>query len=619
MDKVVGEVDVDVAKVYPGPVLVLAGPGTGKTYQLANRIKFLVEKKEARPDEIAVITFTVEAARNMRERLTHEDINLPKEKHPEIISTMHSLGNKIIGTSPETFDLTENYGLLNQRAKQIVLLQDAANLAGFERDEYNLAANCRRLGDCSEDESEDKCKICKQYKMIIRKCALVDYDDQIMLACNLLKDNEELRTEWKRKTKYLLVDEYQDINQAQCELIQLLTEGQPEGLFVVGDDDQSIYSFRGGDPKYICNFEDYYGNKAKTGRLSMSWRCSEHILLGARSMATSFYKNSSHKPEPKFSETIETNNKITFYDVPSADYEAWLITEIVKEKAKANSIIIIIPNIKYLPLLKQKLTEAGLEYKYKTKLSDDGLQRFVVLADYIDNIGDNSTLRYLIELIINNYDELLSEFECEGNGIKIKRIKASMFISNLWNNVNTNTSLYEAIKQRCNNGNSFLVELIKNIEEIYCLLKEQGTTRNAMEPFLQKCGLLLAPDKNPKGMINEVLEWKHELLGSNRVSSLEPINIYNIQSSKGLEADIVFVVGLSEGLFPGPRDDPEEKSRLFYVAMTRAIKELYLFSARTRSGATTFGKSYQLKKSPFIDKIPKKHIDSKYLQLSKSD
>lgn len=607
-------------KTFPGPVLLLAGPGTGKTYQLAKRIKFLVEHEQmgAHPNEIAVITFTKEAARNMRGKLAEDnnEVRLERDKYPEIIATMHSLGNMIIGSTVKKLGLNKKYEVLTEDAPREVFLKDAATLAGFKREKWDLVNKCRQKGVCEENKDEEKCKICKEYCQILQKCSLVDWDGLILLACQALRSDETLRREWKRRTKYLLVDEYQDINQAQCEMIKLLTEGQTDGLFAVGDDDQSIYSFRGGTPKYIREFENDFGSKSKIGRLSKSFRCPEHILKGALGMLGNFYKGDC-KPEPTFDDRIKVNNKISFYDAPSVKGEAWKIAKIAKNKGKAEKVIIIIPNRNYLPPIKKALTHEGLEYRCKGKLKEEGLVRFNALADWLEKPKSSYKLRYLIDLIINNYDRLTKKVKEESNRITDKRETASESIANLWREVNKQKSLCSVLfaKAEKEKRNPFLVRLRNTLNSVSNLMNEKGNSRHGMVRFLARSGLLVAPGKTPIGIISEIKEWKNEIIGTSAASSYEPINIYSIQSSKGLEGDVIFMVGLSDGIFPYPKGNIEEQSRLFFVAMTRAKKELHLFSARSRSGGITYQEnSYQLKKSCFIKAIPAEHLEEIYLQ-----
>lgn len=598
---------------FPGPVLLLASPGTGKTYQLAMRIKYLIEIIRAKPEEIAVITFTNEAARNMRETIAESDINIPPEHTPEIISTMHSLGNAIIGSQPELFGLTKDYSALTEEHPRTVLLKDASTLCGIDRSKAIITDECRRKGSCAEDSSSDKCRICKEYRAFLRKCSLVDYDDQILLACEALRNDTALKNIWQAKTRYLLVDEYQDINKAQCEFIQLLTEGQAEGLFAVGDDDQSIYSFRGGTPEYIREFQKYFGEKVKIGRLSKNWRCSEHILKGARSIVVTHYKQSVWKPKPTFSEEKKENNKIIFYDVPSEKWEAYVIASIIEEKMKSDKVIIIIPNRNYFPPIREALKKRRIAYNYKTKLDEHGITRLTVLADWAEDPENNLLLRYLADLIIENNDQLMKTVETKENSLREKRNTATESIAALWGEVDSNNSLYKVLCDKAAQKDKypFLAELKLNcLDEIDSLLKNEGASRTSLPMFLEKSGLLLAPGRNPLGLITEIREWKSERVGANIGASYLPVNIYNMPSSKGLEADIVFVVGVSDGLIPSPDRDIEEESRLFSVAMTRAKKELYLFSARRRPADITFKKkSYQLRKSSFIDAIPAEHIE----------
>lgn len=605
---------------YPGPILLLAGPGTGKTSQLAKRVKYLVEQRKTTPDEMTIITFTNEAARNMRERLAEDDIAIQTTNVPGLICTMHSLGNTIIGSRPGRFELPEEYAVLHEDAPRVVLLQDAATIAGYGRDSWRLADECRKKGSCHPAHGADMCKICSEYKALLRKCNSVDYDDQILLACEVLKANADLLAEWQAKTHYLLVDEYQDINEAQCELIQLLSASHPEGLFAVGDDDQSIYSFRGGNPKYIKEFGDYFGDQSKIGRLAKSWRCPEHILLGARAVIATYYPESIPKPDPTFDDDSKENNKIVFYDVPSDEWEANIIARIAEEKIKSGSVTVIIPNGKYLLPIKRALRRRGLDFTYKSDIDPTGIVRFAVLADWAENPDDSIALRYLLDLIIQSHDSLTKEVDSADGKITAKRITASELMASLWENVSDGTSLYAALCARAaaDGEDTFLSKVQVSLDEAKRLLVDKGTNRMGLAPFLKACGLLVAPGKNASGIVGAVREWRDERLSSRRSSSYPPVNIYNMPSSKGLQGDVVLVIGLSKDLFPRPGADVEENSRLLYVTMTRAKKELYLFSARLRPGSITFkGASYQLQRSPFIDAIPTDRIEVRLIYPKK--
>lgn len=246
----------------PGPLLFLAGPGTGKTYRLAKRIKYLVETKGVPPEEITVITFTAAAARNMRQRISDAEkpeLFLPFKQQPKCIRTMHSLGYGILKEDPNSPGFKEA-AVLDSLAVQTILMEDAAQLGGYMRGDAPLAGDCRRCGNCTPCDCA-KCKICEQYRNILQACRAIDYDDQILMACKVLRQNPDLLARYRQSCRHLLIDEYQDINAAQFELIKMLCEGQEEGLFVVGDDDQSIYSWRGGSPEFIRRFQRDFGGK----------------------------------------------------------------------------------------------------------------------------------------------------------------------------------------------------------------------------------------------------------------------------------------------------------------------------------------------------------------------
>jgi DNA helicase-2/ATP-dependent DNA helicase PcrA len=600
---------------FPGPVLLLAGPGTGKTFQLAHRVKFLVDSHGAASEDIAVITFTIAAAKNMRERLEKPDVALSTESQPAIITTMHSLGNAIIGSAPEELGLPSDYGVLtNPRIRQ-VLLQDAAYLATGDRELSKDTDDCRRCGICDRDIATSKCQICAKYVEILRKCSVVDYDDQILLACELLEKNEDVAAQWRSKARHLLVDEYQDINQAQFRLIQLLSQGQADGLFVVGDDDQSIYSFRGGTPSYIQDFASNFTGEVRIGRLSKSWRCPEHILRGAKSIIDAFYPDSVAKPEPTFVNDVTSAERITFWDVPSDSWEGNIIAKEIQSLSEEDRIIIIVPNSKYFPAIRNALRKKGIPCRYKTAPSDDGIVRFALLADWVENPHDSLSLRHIVDLIIQNHNDLVKSVTTDTTKITEKRTQASNLIASLWDNCESDTPLFEVITQKAQADpeSSFHPKLKTHcLDPMLSLINEHGGKRDRLPEFLERSGLLLAPGKNARGVIDEIREWRNEVFDTGTGSTRAPVEIYNMPSSKGLEGHIVFVVGVTDELMPNPRRNLKEQARLFYVAMTRAKRKLHLFSSRSRPASITFKPgSFQMAPSQFVKTIPTAHMEAK--------
>ena len=608
--------------VFPGPILLLAGPGTGKTYQIEKRIFFLFSEMDAEPDEISVITFTTAAAMSMRTRLSNKSKEAGVDKCPSIINTMHSLGNSIIGEFPEYFGLPNDYSVLANQEFKNVLMKDAARIEGVETVICTAVENCRTKGNCKEDES-DLCNVCRAYRTILRSSGYVDYDDLIFLACRLLAERKDFATEFRKKTRFLLIDEYQDINEAQCEFIRLLSKGQEDGVFAVGDDDQSIYSFRGGDPKYIKNFELYFDQNPLIGRLSVSWRCPEHIALGARSVVEEFCPDRAEKPPLTISEDIPTNERIIVHNLPSEIYESNTVAYICESAVKKNkSVIVLIPNKLYLPHIRESFLKRGIRYIYKTEPSKEGLTRYEYLMQWYSKPNDNAVTRYLLELITNNYDELVGALPLIEKGKNDRRTELSDYWADIWKEVSDGTNYYDIFTKRAESVEEHPIEnefMSGCIEPINNLMDSSKVgKRDNLPEFLHRTGQAVAPGISPKGFLREIKEWRIDKTISGLGGSFLPVEIYNLPSSKGLEADIVCVIGMSEQIFPQDGDDIEEKARLFYVAMTRAKQELHLFSCRSRSGGATFSKaSYGLNPSRFIDSIPEEHKEIRYRKPAK--
>jgi len=603
--------------VFPGPILLLAGPGTGKTYQIEKRILFLFSELNADPEEISVITFTTAAAMSMRSRLANKSKEAGVEKCPSIINTMHSLGNSIIGEFPDFFGLPNDYSVLANQEFKTVLMNDAARIVGIETGICNAVENCRTKGNCREDGS-DTCNVCRAYRSILRSSGYVDYDDLIFLACRLLKEREDFATHFRKKTRFLLIDEYQDINEAQCNFIRLLSKDQEDGLFAVGDDDQSIYSFRGGDPKYIKGFESYFDQNPRIGRLSVSWRCPEHIALGARSVVENYCPDRAEKPPLTISADISINEKIIIHNLPSEIYESNTVANICEAAVKGNkSAIVLIPNKRYLPYIRKTFLKKGIRYIYKTEPAKEGLTRYESLMQWHLNPNDNAVTRYLLHLITNNFDDLVGALPLGEEGKNNRRTELSEYWANIWKEVDEERNYYEIFAKRAAIGEGYLIEkeiMSGCIEPIKNLMDSSKVgKRDNLSEFLHRTGQAVAPGVTPKGFLREIEEWRIDKTISGLGGSYLPVEIFNLPSSKGLEADIVCVIGMSEGIFPQDGDDIEEKARLFYVAMTRAKQKLHLFSCRTRSGGVTFSKaSYGLKPSRYIDSIPQQHKEIEY-------
>jgi superfamily I DNA/RNA helicase len=359
---------IDPALIFPGPIALIAGPGSGKTSRLASRIKHLVENRGVDPATITVITFTREAARNMKERLTPPakagmpDITLPIESHPATICAMHSLGWRIVGENANRLAMPHGCGLLPIHMRQI-LFEDAARLCGVS------AAFGRRCADrkskVGAPANDNERAVFETYRRILNACNVIDYDDQIILACELLRQHDDLRRDWQLKATHLLVDEYQDINPPQLEFIQLLCGGQASGLFVVGDDDQSIYGFRGAEPNYIRNFADYFaGGQIKA--IADCFRCQPHIIHAAQGFIEAFNPGRIKKTKAICS-SLE-GAPVCVHSAPSDGGEAEILAAMIFDAINDGDVLVLVPKLDYADKLKAILRKRrGL-----SKLSDPG-------------------------------------------------------------------------------------------------------------------------------------------------------------------------------------------------------------------------------------------------------
>lgn len=260
------------------PTLVLAGPGAGKTYLLGDRVRRLLDAGVDH-DAITVLTFGKDARQNLRNKLLDpkHGFGLSYAQLPHV-STLHSLGYKIVNAKPKAVGLRKtNLRVQPEPTVATLLFRDAALSAGLVETDAAAAQHCKQHGDCQPREDNDGCSVCRAYWDIMSKCNCIDFDDQVLFACRILEENADLLSEYREQCHHLLVDEYQDINAAQFRLIEMLSRETPNGLFVVGDDAQSIYGFRGATPEFILRFPDDFPG-AWTPPLAYSRRCHEGIL-----------------------------------------------------------------------------------------------------------------------------------------------------------------------------------------------------------------------------------------------------------------------------------------------------------------------------------------------------
>jgi superfamily I DNA/RNA helicase len=581
-----------------GPTLVLAGPGTGKTFQLAKRIQFLLAK-DVDPSEITVITFTREAARSMQSKLAEKgkEEYVPREQRPKMICTMHSLGQQIINERPETVGLQKGFTVLEADETKNLLIQDAALIRQYSMGDAKTAAVDRRTAN--PEKSVTSQAILDQYETILRMSNVVDYDDQIGLALRILKSNAEILAKYSTIAKHLLVDEYQDINHDQSELISLLTSKNREGLFVVGDDDQSIYTFRGTTPEFIRNFDKQYSEAATILQLQKSWRCKKSILLSAIAMISTHDPGRLPKVAPEFA-IVDDDGEVTIHDCPTGEKEATIIAAIIKSEIqnagnKKYSAYILVPSRLYAIQIERELQRFKIKYDF-AGTSSEAFSKFMRMREWLENPDANLACRVAAQFVLEN-------LSFPKGKIKVGRLGAHAMLAELWKGVGKGgKSLWDLLSSEDSEPLQRIAQEMKALQVAY----QQG-----LPDFLKAMAASVRPWSTMDAFYKEISEQMAPTPGE---PGCYEVRILSLQKSKGLEANSVFIVGLEDGMMPrstASSDETAESARLLFVGMTRAKDRLHLMHASTRSGATTFAqKSHQMKPSRFLKSLP--HAKKQY-------
>jgi DNA helicase-2/ATP-dependent DNA helicase PcrA len=610
------QVAAKTSEVYEilGPALILAGPGTGKTYTLGKRIKFLVEQQNVPPEQITVITFTAPAANNMHERISdpEKEIFIEHNLQPKMICTMHSLGYRIIREKAQEEGIAKQVQVVWNDNVRKILMEDAAQVCGFNRNDAKTTMSCRQNGDCNESKDK-KCTVCHTYDAILRSCSAIDHDDQILLACRILKKYPDVLQKYKAQCRHLLVDEYQDINAGQFELIRLLTEGQTEGLFVVGDDDQSIYSWRGGSPKFIREFKTYFGDGANIEALTKSFRCRPHVLEGAIAVVSQYDKERFDKG--KFSYKQDLGPEVTVHNVPSDGKEAMLVRQVIERALPSRKVLVLIPNKYFATAIIEELRKANIKYTAPTRLPGEGLPTLSTLYRWIRNPEDSLALRECIDAFIENPNSGVPSKKSRRRDKLDERENAFKSISSLWDDVFNSKAdnLWNCLEK--NNAKD---KLTSSLYDSFSQLKKLSDEDADPATFMSKVISQISPWKKIKPLLDEVDSWIETSGRLDKSGRGEGIDLMTFQSAKGLEGDVVCVIGLEEGKLPRPDSDIAEEARLMFVAMTRAIEELHLFHARNRSASIMHrqihskGKPPDISPSEFLEAIPKEHKRMQY-------
>jgi len=604
----------DIVQTVGKPLLVLAGPGTGKTEVLAQRILFLIKNNLATKEEIVGITFTTKAANQMKDRL--KQLGLSEDEHP-LICTLHSFAAKILRENEEVAGLPTEF-MIADSYEAFLTLQDAIEdvYSHLRKDSKRIFEQIflfKAQNKKPEDLSTKSIlrKIYQRYQELLRFYKALDFEDLIIEVCSLLEQHQEIREFYQNKCKNLLVDEFQDINPSEYDLIKFLA-GRGDGLFVLGDDDQSIYTFRGGTPKIILGFTKDFKN-AEEKVMTTCFRCPDKIILGALALI----RKNKNRRDKELKPVNKNADPIKILDCKSDVQEARWIAEWIKESVEekeyepkdiailyrggdiADKIVEEVSKFN-IPLIRPSPEETRHQREfiaYLRLIADrrDSLALRVCLSSTIAKGIGPATIRKLRNYAENNNCELwdaliITQKENEFKGRK-KYLKAFVDLVEKLNKKLSQLPLTE-----------FLVHVAKTL----------GYEKEPRITEMIKRSKNLPEGSSLSAFLEDLRGIKGEKTAERKESAEDKENavlFITMHSVKGLERKVVFVIGMEKGEFPKLKGNVEEERRLFYVAMTRAKDKLFLCHARVRKGQSAQGFN-QYDPSQFIFEIPKEFRES---------
>jgi len=602
----------EVVKQKGRRLLVLAGPGTGKTEVLTHRVAHLI-RIGVNPQQILAVTFSRKAAAEMAERLNEFRL----EQIPRT-STLHSESLRILGEIGKTSKFLvaddESGLLLKDAVEDLSLDVSAKELRGWEQlIKLQKAAGKLPSEIIIRDEQTRILKaVYNRYEQLLAFNSATDLDGLVLKGVRALSNSSSSNT-YVLQERHLLVDEYQDINRAEHRLIQILAQNA-ESLFVVGDDDQSIYGWRGADPEIIRKFENEFEG-AQVEILEESMRCPEHILQAALGVVS---KDPAHRHKPLCSGR-GVGSPVHFLDSSSETKEAWWITNWISRNVLANyvelrCIAVLCKRLDLAEDLAAYLRHRGMSVTYWRSgglFANENVREILWYVRVLDDRSDNLALRRCIMVR-------------RGTGIGTVGILELRQLAEreglpLWE-VLANAKEYQQLKRWQLAFERFAAKIshlrtkstkLKPDEIIDLVAKNLGISKLSSVARLKNFAASLPANSTVEDFLAEVNKKRGLDLaggGPEPEDAGDAVAVMSMHSAKGLTYDVVFLLGMDEGLLPDPNQDENEQRRLCYVAMTRAEKELFLCHAYRRKGPPVGGFSF-LEPSSFIADIPRVHME----------
>jgi DNA helicase-2/ATP-dependent DNA helicase PcrA len=605
-----------------GPALVLAGAGSGKTRVITYRIAYLLEQKDVKPYNILAVTFTNKAADEMKERL----YSLVRCSTKGIwMGTFHSICARLLREFASDTTYSRNFIIYDTQDQHNLIkniIRDS-DIGEKTLDFYYVHRTISNLKNRLVDEYEFKPynyktelikNIYQEYQIRLRRNDAMDFDDLLFNLYTLLDSNKEVRKKLNDRFRYKLVDEYQDTNPSQYQILKKLSERYKD-VFVVGDDDQSIYGFRGADINNILDFEDDFPN-SKVYKLERNYRSTKRIL----EVASTVVKNNRLRKGKTLWTKQEEGEKITLFSALTEKEEAVKLIKLLKkelERYNKKDILIAYRTNAQSRAIEDALLKEDIPYVivggvkfYQRKEIKDILSYVKFIVNKKDTVsffrilntprrGIGKITREKIEMKAKEENISLWEASCKLAGQEqpiadfvnlIKSLEEIKRIDELIVAIVEKTGYVDILKEMDTIESESRIE---NIQELLSAAYEftENSEKYSPEEYLTEVGLK-----------TDIDSW----------SRTDSVNLMTLHNTKGLEFDAVFIVGIGEGLLPHYRSikegNTEEERRLFYVGITRARKKLFL-SYFLAHGAG-WGSTRSLLPSPFLNELPPGAIEN---------
>ena len=621
--KLLNPSQIQAIETVNGPVLIMAGAGSGKTRVLTHRYAHLVKHHNVDVEQILAITFTNKAAEEMKSRIS-KLLNL--KISPKWISTFHSLCVKILRIHGDKIGYKSNFTIYDQSDSNKVIRncmsENNVDLKQYSPKRFqahisNLKNSMTSPGEALENaESFFEVKVAEIYSSYEKKLIIansMDFDDLLIKTVELLQTNESILKFWSNKFQFIMVDEYQDTNFVQYKLVELLGSNN-KNVCVVGDSDQSIYAFRGADIRNIIEFEKDFSN-ATVIQLDKNYRSSKKIL----NLANSVISNNPRKIEKNLWTDNEDGLDISSFRFRSEKDEARWVAEEVKNliaSSKENEVAIFYRTNSQSRLFEEELRMLNINYKVIGSVRFYDRKEIKDIISYLQFlVNDSDTVAF--ERIVNVPRRGIGESTVKKIRVYLNETEKSIFealesieeIKNISPRIKGSLSefkdLITELKSYSLQGPSKTIQKVLELTGYKMSLIKEGTLESQMrleniEELLNSAfsfeNLYEEEIDEPYGMLRDYLESIALFSETDKLEDADRVLLMTLHNAKGLEFPYVFMTGMEENLFPherssqGDNSEIEEERRLCYVGITRAEKKLYLTHAwsRTLWGGTVY-------------------------------